>query len=207
MVFIQLYQAEKLLIKSTKLLQNVSSQYTSRVLTKTQISFELHKFFHFHTCCLIEVCDINQMFGHFLLQFLLLNSPVNAFMICSIVYGQVQYSQLSFVLTVILVQLFGNFIIHWLAILASTQLHKPARLLVTLYLNLFKYDQNCFTNVRLQMKLNSYICKFLTRKRYGITYGALGHLVTFKSFTRVSMQFLKAWSNLTNLYFSLRFST
>lgn len=191
MVYIQLTQAEKILKKCLKcLLWKDASNSNLRHLSNAKINCELHKFFHFHTSCLIEVCGINKMFGHFLLQFLVLNSPVNAFMICSLLYGQVQYSQLSFVLTVIWVQLFGNFVIHWLAILASLQIHKSTKVLLSLYLKLFRHNDKYFSNLRLQLKLYCYICKFLTRKnKYGITYGALGHLVTFKSFTRVSNVF------------------
>ena len=216
-IFIQFELANKLIILCIQKLQRLKSQRNLRIINAI-VNHSLHKFMHFHTICLLEILSINQMFGSLLFHFLILNTPVNAYLIISLINGKLELFQIYFVFMLGIGQFLGIFAIHWIGINFTQHIHKCTKPLIHCYLthmllrwkNSLIIRKSCHNTVithsnnkfefkfylnqlRLQLKLNNYLFKFHTNKRYGITCGAIG-LITFKSFTKVSIFFLFLFS-------------
>ena len=187
-IFVQLNQVYHLLNSLnrrvlTYRLKRKSRQHIIRLLSK---------FYHYHTNCLRQTLDINQIFGTFLAWFIVCNTPINALMIMALFYGMVDFAQGYFVFIVIIAQMCGLFGLHWLAIVISKKVHRFSKGMINIYLNFYRYKirqyRSIAESIQLvpQLKMDSYIWKFHTFKRYGITYGKV-RLVTFQTFSRVSI--------------------
>ncbi|KAH9405728.1 hypothetical protein TYRP_014022 [Tyrophagus putrescentiae] len=114
------------------------------------------------------------------LAYLLINCPINVWMVMLLLQGHVHGMQAFFFVCLILPQFGTIFALHYVAANFGRHFHKPARLLITIYLA----NLNKIGHLRARMTLSGLIQTFHCRRRYGLTYGNIA-LITFKTFTKV----------------------
>lgn len=192
--FIQMKQAGSLVKTCNKQMLLNQKDSRHRTLKSNKISYLLSRFFQFHTRYLISICVLNEQFGAILVKLVLINTPVNAFTIISTLTRKGELILIYFLLVAIFAQSFFIFGIHFMAIHFSAQIHHCSKGLIRFNISNLKlaadkattrrYVRFRLTDVKMQLKLDNYICKFHTTKRYGITYGGCG-LVTFQTFSKV----------------------
>ena len=166
--------------QASKLLKHCLQNF--HLKSSSKIRHQLNKYFNYHTKCLISLLDINKVFGKILLFAIVVDTPISTFLIISIWHNQIlAITQLAFAILIINGQICTIFCLHWIGIKSSIQLHKCGKHLFAI--NVENIKQNMLS-LRMQLKLNYYLFKFHTNKKYGITYGPCG-IATFRSFSKV----------------------
>lgn len=193
--FIQMKQAVNLvkycIIQTTRKVRRPQNQAGMFFTQNRHIIKVLNEFYTFHTKCVLSIIELNVLFGNILLKAVLFNTPVSAFLIQSLLSGQVSQTQMFFLVFVIFAELVYIFGMHFMAILYSSKIHKCSKYLITFNvinmrretveipsaLENGKKKRNVETEkksqntllaaLKIHLKLDNYIWKFHTQKRLG----------------------------------------
>ena len=158
-----------------KLLSNNNSSIVQR-----SISFNLRKYYHFHCKSLLTTININKIFGNFLLMTLLINTPLNAYLVMTLVNQRLSFWFFINTLCGITFQIMFIFVLHLASINYSKHVHSTSKTLLSINI-LIKLQ---YINIYDRLKLWHYISKTHTKQKYGTTYGKIG-IVTFSTFFKV----------------------
>lgn len=128
---------------------------------------------------LIYVLNINALFGKVFLVFMLVNYPINCFILMSSLFSDVPISYRILLLMFCLHQMLVIIIIHFIVAKFNVKLLKSN--LQTIHI-IVHYGRRITQLINL--KMNLFIQSFYTKQQYGLTYWKFG-LISFSSFIRV----------------------
>lgn len=169
--------------QTTKILEDVKqNMFHDSPYNIWRVFNQLAKYYRFHRQYLLSTFDINKIFGKFLLMSLMINTPLNAYLIMSLLNRPFNIWIFSGITCGIIFQIIFIFILHLNALNYSRKIHASSKLLHSISTRI-KLN-NCF--VKEKLDLSNYFVKIHTDTKYGITYGPMS-LVTFKTFSRVNL--------------------
>lgn len=123
---------------------------------------------------------MNQTFGKIFLAFILVNCPINAYLVMVIMLGKASGFVAFVIITFGIQQVVGIFLIHLGVAYFTKQIHHSGKLLIHLIVE----NQHKVGDFRTKFILGRAIHRIHTKRRYGITYGGFG-LITLKTFVQV----------------------
>ena len=167
-VYFQIAQALKLVFKFKNSRQNQNS------------NLQFATFLHRNIECLRLLVDINRVCGKAFFAFLLLNCPVNASLLMTLHFHQMELLFKICILSVVFDQVVFIFGFHIFVASQSLKYHRPARIFMQNGL-LHKFASG---SARLKLKHAHYVQHFHTDKIYGLNFGNFGQ-ITFVSFGKV----------------------
>lgn len=170
--------------QATAQLENAKIHLTHPILSKYMLHYivrNIRKYYENHTLSLKTTKTINKIYGKLLLIFLLLNTPINAYLIMSMFVKEMSTLTKLFVIVAVLYQFTYIIGLHLLAMNYSKEIHRSSKLLLNTNVLLV---QNSLDR-RNRILISLYIFKIHVKLKYGITYGSIC-LVTFATFLRVS---------------------
>lgn len=147
---------------------------------RSNIRIGLRGYFSRHTKSLCTTNEINEIIGRFLLSTLAIHTPINAYLVMSLINKRHNSSHALFIAINIYYQCVLIFGLHLIAMLYSTKIHGSSKSLLQINAHL----KPGTISVNLRLRLLHYISKIHTKQKYGITYGTFG-LVTLVSFGKV----------------------
>lgn len=181
------------------------------------------KFMAAHVETLKQIVTVNQLVGRLLLIFFLFNYPLTAYLTLFVLFNPVTI----FVVECACIVAFQyQFIvtIHLTAVFFSDRIHGFVASMMHVYIRRFAFlsrvkKPRLFTKTTLaklgsivngkvrrslvcQWKVSTFIERFNTKKRYGLTYGTIGliSMVSFNRFLFVYLKFLIYYFNLYHKY-------
>lgn len=151
-------------------------------------SVTLNHFIRHHTRTLLVIFLFNTFVGKLLLMFIVISFPLNSYLVIAVLTGQLKGLALFVFCNCILGQYIVILGFHLLGAMFSSRIHKCSR-------GLFHCSENSKNRhqmtLRGRIRMFLYVDKFSTRNRYGITYGPLRLLVTFNSFGKSMILYVK----------------
>ena len=150
----------------------------------------LNKVFHANLAIFRVLFHLDHFGGNAFFAFLLANFPSFAFCSMMVLFNRRLLEEdflALFVLSgIVFYEIIGTLVVHVLFARLSRHLHSSAALLVS-YSAKMGVKRNCqpFSFLKHQLTLWTHTMRLLTVRRYGITYGVVGSLVTMATFARV----------------------
>lgn len=139
--------------------------------------FLFYRFSRFHARTLQDVFLSNAVCGQVLLLMVALFTPINAYMLMTLLLGRIQLPVLyPFIGAVFIGQFTVLFCFHYGTTWYGRKIHSHAKRLLHLSVNSRRgEDDKAFSSklhsFHAKLKVHNYIEKFLTKKLYGIEYG------------------------------------
>ena len=175
----------------------ISIRQTNALLVQKKRHFRTAVFERFkrnHTIILLQVFNSNLFCGYLLTAYLACIIPINTLAVIGVFTGQFNLVTTFFHLNMTIFVYVGIFLIHLLGASFSSKIHKCAKVLLGYSVNLTSLS------IHQRIKLVLYFEKFLTHKKYGLTY--FNHSVmSMKSFSKVVTIFFIAFL-ITVIFFS-----
>ena len=134
---------------------------------------------HYHQI-LSRIFQSNKVYGMALVVYLLINCPINAYLLMTTLIGHIPRIQLLAITPFFLQQTICIFIFHFIATIYTKKLHRPVKNIIHIYIHCLNPNEI----LMFRLRLSHYIETFHTKKRYGVTYGNYG-LVTLAGITKV----------------------
>lgn len=143
------------------------------------LHFKFCQFSKIHTNTVKDVWRIDKVYGR-VMFFLIINlTPVCAYISMTVFMGKISFSLLPFSSALFLGMFIVIFGLHFLTSQYSVAIHSHSKPLRHLNVN------TKYRSPRDAIKVNHYIAKFSSKKRYGITYLNMG-LISYSSFAKVT---------------------
>ena len=184
--FTQFKQANHHLNQIHQLNQTVQSNQTNvkvaKNLSKVKLSIQLRKFFRYHTESMLTAFEFGKVFGHTLLYFLLINSPINAYLVMTLLNKSLPTIQTIILVNLALYQFGLIFGMHLLAMNYPRSIHQSGKCLSSLNTMMDK----CISNLPTRLKLFHYTFKIHTINQYKLSYGSIGQ-VSLATFFKVCL--------------------
>ena len=171
----------------------IISAITVRMWQARQLLFQkkgrtirnLSRFLQYYRESIVQLLKANPLIGKIFFVFLVINCPVNCYLMIFVLFTDADPSVKMANLLVLAIQWLVVFILHLGIVLFNRKITEPNRHLIRLavhrnYRSILRPGLN-----RLDIKLNHYIQAFHTKKNYGITYHKYGR-VSLMSFLKVS---------------------
>lgn len=141
----------------------------------------LRLFTRLSTRILLHVLYNNPIYGQILASFIVVNCPINAYLMMSMFMGKIVGLQLYLAIPFVCYQLIIILLLHYLATKFTHHLHATSPNVLHIYIHNWHKSQT----IRFRMKIANYIDAFHTKNRYGLTYGKIGGLVTLNGLIKV----------------------
>ena len=193
-VFIKLGQCDHLLKSIMHRWRQISIQQQQQQRQQQQQHSindynHIERFMMEHTDTLLVIETMDGQYSHMLTTFLMATTPLNIFLMGSLIIQYQQQSLLEGLLTLsmALQQWIGVFGAHLLCAYFSIKIHKCSKCLLSMAANctsLSSNRQRRWWLLRKQIRLSNYIEKFHTNNHYGLTYSKIT-LISVKSFAKV----------------------
>ena len=172
------------LMKIGNIKLNQMGIFISKIDTQQFSSFQLFYFLQHNNMSLQLFSHYNLVYGKMFLVFLLCGLPVNTLLITKLLFFPLPANLQIIFVVIIFMQQNYLFIMHYWSIMASIQLHKPAKRFFKILLLSKKLK-----NFLVRLKLSRYIEQFVNKNTYSIQYGKCGK-ITFNSFIKVTKVFI-----------------
>ncbi|XP_046916958.2 uncharacterized protein LOC124497337 [Dermatophagoides farinae] len=170
--YINVWQTEQLLIDDYKQM---------KMMPRKLILFQ-----HFNTENLRLLCS-GRVYSEALLEFLILNIPVNCYLILITISGTVEGFSNLFIITMITQQLLGLFVFHLMFAICNSKFQDSSILFIKQLIHSHRFMQK---RLPILVKLSNYGQAFHTKNKYGFTYGKLG-LITIQEFVMFLLLYLE----------------
>ena len=128
---------------------------------------------------LIYIQEINPIIGRLFVVFLMINYPINCFLLMGVLFGNANLLTKLIVLMLCNQQMLMIIIFHFVIAKYNGKLVKCNLRTI----NIAVIHKNCIVE-QINIRLNLFIQAFHTKQQYGLTYWKFG-LITFKSYMKV----------------------
>ena len=115
----------------------------------------------------------NKCHGKVFLVYLLINCPVNVFLLLYFLMKDLSKLNQSFIVALFSAQLVGLFLVHYMLARINWIIHRAPRPIHTLVIN---RRVTYLKDVKLKIAHANFWMSFQTNKHYGPTYGSFGHV-------------------------------
>ncbi|KAJ6221500.1 hypothetical protein RDWZM_000045 [Blomia tropicalis] len=145
---------------------------------------DLDRYRRFYINCLRSILIQNRIIGYLLMVNLICFTPVNAFLIWSIIFGGIEFITSLLIIGVIIAQMTYIFGIHLLVVQYPKRIHLSSKILIAINSRMIT------SSIRIQerIRLTNDIMAINVTNRYGITYGTT-QLVTAGTFLKQLLAF------------------
>lgn len=141
----------------------------------------------------------NRMYGRIFITFLVVNGPINGYLLVLIVTGRVSHHSAIFLALNTLLSAICLFVVHFYLVTFSRHFHRPASVLFNKSV-VQRPRGGCWLQLertRSRLRLSNLTCALYTKNQYGITYGKFG-LVTLQTFSKVIKKLIDRKRRLNN---------
>lgn len=132
---------------------------------------------------LIYILEINPIIGRLFVVFLMINYPINCFLLIGAIFGNANSVSRLFIFVICIQQMGILFIFHFVIAKYNSKFVKPN--LKTIYIAV--HNMNCIAKI-INVKLSLFIQTFHSVQQYGITYWKFG-LISFSSYLKVCIHY------------------
>lgn len=181
--FIRLKQADELLQGVLRSFAAcVANPRSKQINSVSGTSLLIKKFHSYHTWCLQSIFQQDKVFRFQLLTSLLFQTPINAYIVISILLGRIETKTAAIFVFLALSQMFQIFGVQLLAVQYPIRIAFPGRYLRQIYVQCFLRKilslQSTFKLIRQMESLNC-------QSRFGISYAKGATQVSMSSFLKV----------------------
>ena len=174
------------------LLMRINKRQLQEVLFNTGNGNLLNRVLHANLAIFQLLFQMDAFIGSAFFTFLLANFPSFASCAMMVLFNRPRpgeeedFTVMVVLFGIVLYEIIGTLGVHVLFARLSRHLHSSAALLVS-YSAKVGVKRNCqpFSFLKHQLTLWTHTMRLLTVRRYGITYGVVGSLVTMTTFARV----------------------
>ena len=165
----------------------------------------IDKFITLHTQTLLLIFQFNSLYSQLLFLFMGAQLPINTYLITRLMLSQFNIQTSVIFINFISLQYICILFFHILSAMYCHRIHSCSNRLFHINANsLNKRDKG---KLSASFKIDLYIAKFNTNKKYGISYGPFG-LMTFNTFAKVTLEFIsQSLCLIIFILISLRYST
>ena len=175
------------------LLMRINKRQLQEVLFKSGNGSSLSEVLHANLAIFQLLFQMDAFIGSAFFTFLLANFPSFASCAMMVLFNrrrpgeEEDFTVMIVLFGIVLYEIIGTLGVHVLFARLSRHLHSSAVLLVNYSAKVGVVAGNCqpFSSLRHQLTLWRHTMRLLTVRRYGITYGVIGVIVTMTTFARV----------------------